>query len=963
VKSITRFVPIVVVLSLLTSLFLVAPVSAASTGTVELDKTYVTSPGGTITVTLTDSDLNVGVAQTDVATDFDSASLVLPALSAGGTFFKRVPKFPILDNNADGNVDFRDVVLDDDTAAVLSVLNINATGGLVTFHASTTVSGATDPATGDAFTISYTAADVQTHQVKITSTQDGTGFNLMLKETGAATGVFTGSFNTGTSTATSLGSTASVTSTGTLLTGTIVESSINVDLNGDGDTDDSSVIGAEGSLTANEVTARLDSDGDGTTTAADAGVDLNNDGDATDTAVAAIDVAGIPDSTARPVLNAATGGIITASYTDGDPAGTRTGTATVETTKPTISVSAPSHDDATKIQVTRLIVDVTDADSQVSEGTIDFVIDSATDANGDAVSPAVSHGTITTSAITSGFRAEANLSGVPAGEIDIVWHAVAQDKAGNEGQSDSDSSTEAFDGHSLRVDTAAPGFADPIAAETGQNWDGDAIVTDATEADRTIVRVIFNEDLDGDSVHASDFEVDGDTPSAANWYSGAASSVFLTVDTSLASNAKPGVALVGEIQDKALNAVSTIAAATAVDGIATGLSVSVEALDKAGVSIDVTADEPLLTAPTITVNGSATDVGSVSVIGTNAFRADYTPTAGSGIYNVQVSVSDTAGNIQTAGTATSDADGAILFQIDGSIPDPATVPADGASISDTSPFIEITWADEATEYGIAAAASSTSVQAPLASGAVDMDTYANVTLTKLTLDGVDILGTENKEGDSTWVIATDDLALEEHELIFSGVDEAGNEKADVTVKFTVVERAAFEISLSTGWNLISFPGAPKTPAINDVISAAHPIDTVLTYDPRSASGWQIARRGDDGLFSGIDNLSQGLAYWVRTTRFESLDVDIDPIGGGTSDHLPTISLATGWNLVPVIDVKDGGSDSQTITVADYFKTVSPERVYSYSTAQDRFEQVGATGSLTLGQGYYVYMAAADVLVP
>ena len=968
-KSITRFVPLVVVFSLLASLFLITPVSAATAGTVELldpttgdDKPFTTSPGGDLKVSLEDADLNVGVLQQDIEEDFKKAALAVPAagLAVGATFFIRVPKFPILDHDGSGGApNFEDVIISTTTRDVgLAVLSVGAGGGLVTFVNEST----TDIAAGTTFTLTYTAADVQTQQVKISSTQDGTGFDLVLKETGANTGIFEATFKTGTSTDTTLGSTATLTSTRTVLTGFILESDIGVDLDGNGST--TSTIQVSATSTVDETTARLDADGDGLTTLSDAGVDLNNDGDVTDTAVATgIDVAGLPDAPARPVLNAATGGIITASYSDDDPSGTRASTATVETTKPLITVKEPGDESATRTQATRLIVEVTDADSGVDEGTISFVIDSPS---------GVSIVGLLTAAITGGFRAEATLTGVTLGETDIVWHAVAKDDAGNTGESDSDTDTEAFDPHALRVDTLPPTFDVTIAAETGHSWDAgdDVIETDPTAAVRTSLRVIFNEDLDGTTVQATDFTVDGVAPVAAQWFDADGTtadpgrrSVFLTVPE-MAANAKPKVALVGDVTDQAGNSVASLDEETAVDGIAPKIIVDPSPLlDDNEVAIDVTSDEPLLTAPFITVNGSKLSV--VRVIGPNVFRADYEPSNTPNVYNVEVSVADTVGNVETAGEAATDDDDAITFEIDDAIPDPTTIPADEAGISSRSPFIEINWEAEGAEYGIVAAGTSTTVKAPLPSGAVDMDGHGVVTLTVLTLDGANILGQENKEGDATWVLPTKDLALGDHTLVVNGTDEAGNDLADnFEVTFTVVERDAFEIELTTGWNLISLPGDPEDLAINSVIPLTHPIDTVLTFDPKSAAGWLIARRGDDGKFTGIDTIRKELAYWVRTTRFESLGVNIAPIGGGTAELLPTISLAAGWNLVPVLDVTEAGAGVATTTVAAYFGIVEPTRIYEYNPRQDRFDQVSAiAGVLSLGRGYYVYVEDAETVVP
>jgi len=853
--------------SLLVSVFLITPIFGA-TGSVSLDKSLVTSPDGTLTITLTDADLNVGVSQVNEAADFSGDAYgQLTTNTTGTTFYARVQKFPILDANADGNLNFQDVTVD---TKALSVLTVSPSGGLVTFLVNTSTNTTTR-----SFTVTYTAADVQTQTVKVASTQDSTGFNVSLTETGNNTGVFTGTVKTTTST----------------------------------------------------------SDG----------------------------------AASPPEIKAATGGVITVSYTDASPAGTRTATATVETTAPVVTVESPATGDATRTQSTRIIANITDADSGVDAGTIAFNIVSATDVGGDAVSGITVTATITT-VITSGYRAEATLQGVPTGETTVTYQVVASDAAGNVGKSDSASATAALDVHTLKIDTVPPSFDATNPVITGQTWTGTAVQTDATLAVNTSIRVQFGEAVDGASISASDFEVDSlldpsgailndITPSAAVWVSGAATSVFLTVPA-MASDAKPTVALVGEISDTAGNPRPTLGAQTAKDGISPTLSVSPNVtLSATTVTIDVTSDEALLTAPTITVNGGTTGLSPTSVIGTNQFRTTFTPTDGPSSYSIQVSVTDTSAKTRTAGAATHDAAGAVLFEIDNSILDPTVTPS--GDVFTTNPFIEIDWTVEGTEYGLVAAAGAMTTTA--AAIVVDLDTHNEVALTSVTLDGVDVSADINKESTGKWLLATSNLALGEHVFKVTGQDDAGNSK-EIETKFTVKERPEFVIPLTTGWNLISLPGEPLDSDINAVVTSTHPISVVLTYDPDGATVWPSATRGSDGLFSGtLTSMSASKAYWVKTSSFEALSVKISPAVGGTATALPTVGLAVGWNLLPVLDVSGIKVAGATVTIASYMKGALPTRVYEYNTLYDRFDEV--LTELEVGKGYWVYMAAAGKLVP
>ena len=285
----------------------------AATGVVSLDKDTVTTPGGVVTITLTDFDLNFGVQQVAETTDFSGNGYAVPAgLASGATFFQRVQKFPILDNNANGIVNFQDVVVNTTTAPTISVLSVDTNGGLVTFRSNTGVALA-----GGTFTVTYTAADVQTHTVEVTSIQDATGFDITVNETGSNTGVFVATFQTGPSTV-------------FLLQGGILASDIGVDLNGNGTTSDT--VTANAGSPVSEVTARVDADGDVLTTGVldVMGVDLNGDGDALDAGVDSVNVAGLPDSPTRPVIAASDGAVITVTYDDSGTSRVDTVTASGE---------------------------------------------------------------------------------------------------------------------------------------------------------------------------------------------------------------------------------------------------------------------------------------------------------------------------------------------------------------------------------------------------------------------------------------------------------------------------------------------------------------------------------------------------------------------------------------------------------------------------------------------------------
>ena len=174
------------------------------------------------------------------------------------------------------------------------------------------------------------------------------------------------------------------------------------------------------------------------------------------------------------------------------------------------------------------------------------------------------------------------------------------------------------------------------------------------------------------------------------------------------------------------------------------------------------------------------------------------------------------------------------------------------------------------------------------------------------------------------------------------------------------------MALNPGWNMVSIPGEPADSDINTVIPAAHPADTVLTYDPSVAGGWLTAIRGDDGLFAGtLTSITAARAYWIHTTTFEAISVTIPRLASGLPTLPPTISIAVGWNFVPVLDVTGGSvkTGDKGIARDTYLEGLTISRVYSFGTVANAWTQVVAGGSMSTGNGYWVYATKVGVLVP
>ena len=949
-KSKARFLPFVLALALLTSLFVLSPATAA-TGTVKLSKSFITTPGGELEITVEDADLNFGVVQENEEQGQDArvagqvAVYTIPARTTPYTpdsvLRYRTQKAPIqsasdadLYPDVDGaddvdrfiRVDFSDVIL---RMVADSNLNETTTAQVITaWNAFTTGSGRSPASARDRhpfalentqggafilrtdepsvtvpvnieFTVSYKAPDVQDVDVTLSSTQDITGITVNLAETGADTGKFTGSFQT----------------------------------------------------------------------------------------------AGASDDSSSPASIASiAGSLITVTY---DDAGTRrVANATVETTEPTILVIAPEHNYSTRVRSARLIAEVTDADSGIDKDSIAFNVTPSNLAGGSVAGPGVTVTDVTTVEIAGGVKAEVQLANVPAGETAIAWYVTVMDEAGNEAVSDRDDSTAVRDDYAIRIDTVAPALGTESIDSNGDEMnnrtidgaitgnhlnDDNEAVTNAGKGDPTTVRVVFNEALDEGSLTASDFRVNGVAPSDIAWSSKHPESVFLKV-ASLDSAARPLVEVTGDIADTAGNIrPGGLKVENAMDGISPTLEVDIEpTYHKEEVTIRVRSNEPLLTVPTINLNGSDSPVGlSVPrLIATDHYSTVFKSPTQPEIFNVNVSAQDTSANAASVGKAAPGDDDAITFEIDKNLPAPTSITlpghdpvvvADGISddaykITTMNPFITIEWDSEASEY--------------------DEDSHKTVDFTDLMIGDFEVntpmgeeTGARSDWGDDSPVvfnvtkptvnrllISARGLALGEYTMTFNGADELGNVRDDdVKIKIKVVEPDPFEIKLTPGWNLVSLPAEPQMSGINDVIGADHPASIVLTYDPTQPGAWLSSSRGDDGVFAGsLESIGARTAYWIFTDGFDSIKVPITrPTGGGVT-LLPTVNLVAGWNLLPVLDVGGAAaSGDDALSVGDYVENVV--RTYEYDSSSDRFDQL--SGVLQIGSGYWVYLSKATVLVP
>ena len=762
-----------------------------------------------------------------------------------------------------------------------------------------------------------------------------------------------------------------------------------------------------------------------------------------------------------PELKVGSSDTISVIYRDASPRGTRRATISVETTDPTFSDLSPADGASTKLTIVEVGANITDASSGVDASTITIIF--ARD-NGDGTLFESEYQTIEGNAaadidsIDGGYSVTARkvFSVDQGSDATIYWWVMATDKASNVGVTDhepeltladdskSDDPCEPDDfpddlevsgvdvdatgtiagcqPFSVNIDFSRPNFEGAI---TGVWWDPALTTTDKSEdspskAKNTSIRVDFSEALDGTTIQALDFEVDGSVPLAARHFSGRKQSVFLSVP-SLDPNDRPKIELVGEVSDVAGNTAKKDAAEddfeipAATDGI--GPSLTVTLIGTAGGTRPVTDEEILIgivanediSTPVVTISRvkdsdakdldledveSTLDIDESAIDeGLAAFEVGASPTVrlkaartyeatftadNPGLYNVYVTATDsTAGSEGVKGINTGPVDltsktTALLFEVDHAVaslvvnPDPEA-DEDDLDVFETDnadTFVTLDFSGEGSEYADADDLTATTAEA-------NLDSYKQITILEAVLtapDGTetDITGSlaANSDGNK-FLYKAFDLALGEHTVKVRAADQAGNEdETDQEGTINVIAREPYSLELNPGWNLVSIPGEAEDSDINAVMGS-HPASTVLTYDPTVPGAWLTAvRTANNGAFEGtLMSMTSARAYWILTDSFEALAVDIPRLNPGAPKPPPTINIVKGWNFVPVQDVSEARED---VSADDYLGSAGLEitRVYSFDTIGNRWVGLDIeTEDLEIGKGYWVFANKEGTLAP
>ena len=684
-------------------------------------------------------------------------------------------------------------------------------------------------------------------------------------------------------------------------------------------------------------------------------------------------------------------GRVTVTY--GDDGTDRTAAAIVEDDDPLGTVVSPADDSRTTADLDNntavtLTVQITDALAGVDPDTITFNVapDIPTITPSGAAVP-----TSVTALAGGGYQATLDLAVEGLTDPDTVavtWGIAASDLAGNVDAT-------VLTGIVVVVDGEAPTMT---TAQTGTWWDtaldinGDPNgVTGAVANEddmNTSIEVVFGEALDPASVAAADFTVDDVAPSAATVFAGDATRVFLTVPA-LDATDTPDVELVAGISDAAGNSQGAAGPIVAADGIAPTVTWSLSATLVQGgtdVVLDFSADEPLL-SPVVERNGviAASQVVDVT---TNSYRVTHVTDengANDGAYALEITVSDGISSTIVGTDLVVDSD--IVYEVDTDLPDPVITDSDGDVIADegdveeASPlFITFNYVAEGREYGLGNI-DTDNVDGCEGLGVVtpttnpleidcDQDAHGDVTVTVVTLDGVDVLATLDTQDDVTFDVALAGVAVGDHTIVITATDDGGNSDT-FTRDFTVVARNDYSVNMNLGWNLVSLPADPVDTSIDSVLPSTHPATEVLTFQNGE---WLVALRGADGMWSSASTLTSmdsSHAYWVNSLSSTPITVLLVLEFGDAQVSLPTIAVVPGWNMVPVTDLlqRDFGTH---VDPDDYMTTITWRLAYGFTAgAWNRITPDGLCNAtviepvdcLQTGRGYWVWVTGAGTLVP
>ena len=285
----------------------------------------------------------------------------------------------------------------------------------------------------------------------------------------------------------------------------------------------------------------------------------------------------------------------------------------------------------------------------------------------------------------------------------------------------------------------------------------------------------------------------------------------------------------------------------------------------------------------------------------------------------------------------------VLLEIDqefngGAEPEHAVTPSRRLRNDETesaNPFLSINFKAEGSEYAVCptdgCGEDNNNPDAEFS------DSHATVDITAISLNGRNAMSMLARVSAGRFALVMNGLELGDYDIEYMAVDDAGN-VGTFDFEFSVLERTPYELTVSPGWNLISFPGTPMDPSLGGVMPPGGHVSPVLAYQN---GDWLTAVETEDGEWAG--NLTQfetGFGYWLFATTYATLNPVIpDPEQTSTP---PTVPVKHGWNLLGVIDLFQNaagtppGANGGNGEADGYFTSIPWRIAYTYNTVYARW---------------------------
>ena len=184
---------------------------------------------------------------------------------------------------------------------------------------------------------------------------------------------------------------------------------------------------------------------------------------------------------------------------------------------------------------------------------------------------------------------------------------------------------------------------------------------------------------------------------------------------------------------------------------------------------------------------------------------------------------------------------------------------------------------------------------------------SKVTVVSASFGGDDVLSKLATTNSKKYFMVPDaDLTAKTYAVKAKATDLAGNKGQEASFDLKVTARKNYSATILAGWNLMSFPSDPVSNSVTAVFSNSG-IDQVVSYNAMAkGSPWNVATKDSaTGVFTGdLETIHAGSGYWVHSDEFSSQSVALTGPEGPSASTPPSIKaidLASGWNLIGVVD--------------------------------------------------------------